>query len=529
MSRGLSSKIIVVLMVVVAVLLVGTGRPWLSAQDAFSSFSEALIAVHGTLLATAAIIFAVAFADVRFWPSLRYVAKATLLWHWVVLSACISGIQALSAVRNEEILSWLVPIGWTSVCLIGLVSCGKILHYSDSNHMNSELGKRLAEASAKDIDRFEKAALEAIAVSDEIRLRDLADQVKSARTSNEASPELTDALIKIHSKLIDKTLQEPSMCNSAVYLIKNTMYLRDSAKSDQSLDADSVYFTEATSRVLGRSFSRIVLALENDVIPAGVGQLVLETIDNQLWENRRWFDWLLEDTISLEDALGIWSALNQRMSSPGLHAIYTLYQRLIGTFYTGDYLKDDLFLADFYAKARSIEDTNMFGDDSARTLRGFIEMHLALMLGRCVYVQYPKENSVRRQTAYVERVNHTLNSFRGLVRSSKKSDTGQVTMDNALDDLAAIMELVAEETTENGVRRLSQIAFADKGPISDQELISSVVVGWLGIQLIRDSNFYEYLSAYEDTCDGLLGQALSLIEKSFPDVYQASKKGILWP
>ena len=194
-----SSSAVPVLVIAVAVLAVGAVRLFDLPYSELSPGSGTLAEYAGILLAAISILFAIAFADARYWPTL-----AELAWLcWIPQFLITSGVAALA--------TWLVPtldlagaqllpdLLWVGTAILGGVSVAKTIRLSSAKPLNDVMSSRLREGmegmhpgaarakrsrSVHDVDNFSRAVHESLADNDALMLRDLSDQFQAARAAS---------------------------------------------------------------------------------------------------------------------------------------------------------------------------------------------------------------------------------------------------------------------------------------------------------------------------------------------------------
>ncbi|HOF62909.1 MAG TPA: hypothetical protein PLL54_01300 [Dermatophilaceae bacterium] len=170
----------VTVFVLVSVVLCGAPAALVGADASSAVTASQLASLYfGFLLSAAAIVFAVAFANDRHWPSIREIARFCHLAPWLLLGGLATVVSWYGSILDSGLLARIAASLWLLSTLVGTSSLYLIVKYSNVDVMNRAMAHRLLAdlQEGRGTTALDRAIREALAQNDPLRIQDLCDQI----------------------------------------------------------------------------------------------------------------------------------------------------------------------------------------------------------------------------------------------------------------------------------------------------------------------------------------------------------------
>lgn len=331
----------------------------------------------GILLAAISILFAIAFADSRYWPSL-----AELSWLcWIPQFLTLGGLAALSTwsvpTFSLTSLQFVPDFLWIATLLLGSLSVMKTIQLSSARPLNDTMSARLGTSlgelpfprgkaalpssgpgvstkAVQDIENFRRAFREAVANGNVLSLRDLSDQFETAK--RHSGPDSQTAFSTLGTGLaheaaiagLFRDLDGATTARTLRKLLRNPTNVVGSSPGPAGDHDEILHHIELSHPLLARVETQCRLLSESRTVA------IVDVIDIRraalelMSENIDWFDpspkhltrGRSESTPQAwrpATALRCFRWLTIRPTPGSASAIYALFQHATGRRYTGNY------------------------------------------------------------------------------------------------------------------------------------------------------------------------------------------------
>lgn len=175
--------------VVIAIVLAALGLTALTVLLVDTKVSGSLAAgdmaaiYYGFILGAAAIVFAIAFADARYWPDIGQLARYCWLRTWLFLGAAAMVLSWVAAMLDNDGIGRAAAAVWVAAALLGTFSLMRVVKLSNATTLTGVMSEQLLTRVRKGrpIESFHLATREALAQGDPLRILDLTSQVSHIR------------------------------------------------------------------------------------------------------------------------------------------------------------------------------------------------------------------------------------------------------------------------------------------------------------------------------------------------------------
>lgn len=496
----MSKKTLIVAIIGVVLLALGGQIISPGSQD---DITNAFVEIHTSLLAVAAIVFAVAFANVRYWPSLKFVSRKTYLGLWIIVSILAHILAAISNNFTSIAADYTSWLPWLVSVILGIISCYRILKLSDSSAMNAMLGARLAEQREEDLVSVDNAVKEAIASGNELALRDIIEQLMFTVKKGAVNNGLSELIKTVCERQFDRIIADGEGVETLELLLTGISKIdhcgSTASDSEHGVGLNSKHLSDFLA-MLSRSRTRVYLAVRDGVMENRLGALVMQLVadsQNSIIKN---IDSRLTGSRALkpEDVMKIWQGLNRRPTNEGLFFSYILYQSLLKQRYSGDFYKGALLLDDLI---KGVRNDGKCEESAWKDLCGSLLYHLSLMVGRCVYAY--KTEIVSPGLRVECQVNSTVISLLRFILSMDEVPGGEIG-----EHVDGVLINVSAESVDGEME--------------------TVLIGLVCVDLILSLKYHSSVKAVRVKTDNgfaLVGEAVERINRIWPNYCQMNYRG----